>query len=217
MKGEQIMTPSPLLFFNLGCEHSYQLLSLKQLTLKSVTIMALVGASRTSELAALNLWFQSAGLEGVTFCLPSLMKKRKVGTPPRKVCFFLAFPHNMLLCVWSNASKNMKVMIFVIIQAVLGFFCLMWSLMGQHSLREEPTGLKWWWQKWESTFLDFQPILSGEASATAAAVQAIPFPNILRTAADWAREASFQQCYYRPNKTRMWINLMLRLFWTLSW
>ena len=73
-------------------------LSLKQLSQKLVMLMALVEASRTSELGALDIRFRVFKPEGVLFRLPSLTKKRKVGAPPREI-FFGAYPPEERLCV----------------------------------------------------------------------------------------------------------------------
>jgi hypothetical protein len=78
-------------------------LSLKQLSLKLVTLMALVEASRTSEIAALDLRYRVYSPEGVTFRLPTLTKKRTTGAPPRQL-FFGGFPPDERLCV----SKCLK-------------------------------------------------------------------------------------------------------------
>ena len=75
-------------------------LSLKQLTQKLITLMALVQASRTSELVALDLRFRVFRPEGVSFRLPTLTKKRKVGAPPREL-FFGGYPEDDRLCVVS--------------------------------------------------------------------------------------------------------------------
>lgn len=73
-------------------------LSLKQLTLKLCMLMALVVASRSSELAALDLRFRVFSPDGVTFRLPTLTKKRKAGAPPKKL-FFGGFKEDAALCV----------------------------------------------------------------------------------------------------------------------
>ena len=78
-------------------------LSLKQLSLRLVTLMALVEASRTSEIAALDLRYRVYSPEGVTFRLPTLTKKRTTGAPPRQL-FFGGFPPDERLCV----SKCLK-------------------------------------------------------------------------------------------------------------
>ena len=73
-------------------------LSLKSLSGKLCLLMALVAASRTSELQALDLRFRVFKPEGVLFKLASLTKKRKVGAP-LKECFFGAFKEDGCLCV----------------------------------------------------------------------------------------------------------------------
>ena len=73
-------------------------LSLKQLTMKLVLVMALVQACRASELAALDLKYRVYRPEGVAFSLGTLTKKRKAGSPPNQM-FFGAFPEDERLCV----------------------------------------------------------------------------------------------------------------------
>jgi len=59
--------------------------------------MALVEASRSSELQALDLRFRVYKPEGVTFRIPSLTKKRVTGAPPKEF-FFASFPANSVIC-----------------------------------------------------------------------------------------------------------------------
>ena len=80
---------------NLGSNES---LSLKQLSQKLVVLMALVEASRTSELKALDMRFRVYKPNGVGFKLASLTKKRTPGLPPKEL-FFGAFPDDKRLCV----------------------------------------------------------------------------------------------------------------------
>ena len=77
---------------------SNESLSLKQLSQKLVVLMALVEASRTSELKALDMWFRVYKPNGVMFKLASLTKKRTPGLPPKEL-FFGAFPDDKRLCV----------------------------------------------------------------------------------------------------------------------
>ena len=60
--------------------------------------MAIVEASRVSELQALDLRYRSYHPEGVLFQLPTLGKKRIVGAPPKQLMFG-AFPSDGRLCV----------------------------------------------------------------------------------------------------------------------
>lgn len=71
--------------------------SLRTLSQKTALLMSLVGASRTSQLQALDLRFRVFKPEGVIFKLPSLTKKRIPGAPPREL-FFASFPSNPKIC-----------------------------------------------------------------------------------------------------------------------
>ena len=73
-------------------------LSLKLLSGKLALLMALVSASRSSELQSLDLRFRIFKPEGVLFKLACLTKKRKLGAP-LKECFFGAFQGDKMLCV----------------------------------------------------------------------------------------------------------------------
>ena len=73
-------------------------LSLRALSKKLALLMALMDASRTSELQALDLRFRRFRPEGVYFTLAALTRKRKVGAPTKEL-FFGAFPQDHTLCV----------------------------------------------------------------------------------------------------------------------
>ncbi len=60
--------------------------------------MALIEASMTSELKALDIRFRTYKPNGVTFRLVSLTKKRTPGLPLKEL-FFGAFPGNDRLCM----------------------------------------------------------------------------------------------------------------------
>lgn len=60
--------------------------------------MALVVASRPLELAALDLRLRIVSPDGVSFQLPMLTKKRRVGTPPHKI-FIGTFPQDKRHCI----------------------------------------------------------------------------------------------------------------------
>ena len=82
-------------------------LKLKQLSGKLVMLMALVEASRSSELAALDFRFCVARPEGVTFKLPSLTKRRNPGTPPKELLFG-AFVEDPDLCIVKSLEAYKK-------------------------------------------------------------------------------------------------------------
>ena len=77
-------------------------LSLKTLSLKLAMLMALTEASRTSELAALDIRFRKFTPEGVQFTLAKLTKKRTPGMAPKTGRSLVHIP-KITACVWYNA------------------------------------------------------------------------------------------------------------------
>ena len=77
---------------------SFSKLTLKVFGQKLALLMALVEASRSSELHALDVRYRVFKPEGVLFSLPTLTKKRVCGAPPKQL-FFAAFPKDQNLCV----------------------------------------------------------------------------------------------------------------------
>ena len=73
-------------------------LKLRDLSRKLALLMAMVEASRSSELQALDLRYRVFSPDAVSFRLRSLTKKRVVGAPPKEVVFG-AFPEDSQLCV----------------------------------------------------------------------------------------------------------------------
>ena len=65
---------------------------------QKLLLIALVQASRVSELQALELKYWTLRPEGVAFVMPTLSKKRTVEVPPKKV-MFMAYPNDSDLCV----------------------------------------------------------------------------------------------------------------------
>ena len=80
---------------------NYSKLTLKVLGQKLALLMALVEASRSSEIHALDVRYRVFKPEGMLFSLPTLTKKRTCGAPPKQL-FFLLFPRTKI-SVWSNA------------------------------------------------------------------------------------------------------------------
>ena len=72
-------------------------LSLKDLSRKTVVLLALSNASRASDLTALDMRFRQFSPEGVLFQIPGLTKTRHSG-PPREV-FFAKFEEESLCLV----------------------------------------------------------------------------------------------------------------------
>ena len=71
-------------------------LSLKQISERTVMLLALANADRVSDLHALDLRYRSYRNGGVSFIVPSLTKTRRSG-PPREV-FYAQLEENTKLC-----------------------------------------------------------------------------------------------------------------------
>ena len=65
--------------------HPKESLSLKQLTLKTVALVALTSSDRAQTIHALRVDFTQFSDEGLVFVIPSILKHSKRGSPPTKV------------------------------------------------------------------------------------------------------------------------------------
>ena len=175
---------------------------MKLLSGKLVLLMALVSASRTSELQTLDLRFRLYKPEGVLFKLTNLTKKRKVGAPP-KDCFFGAFPEDKRLCV-VECLRRYK-------ERTAEF---------QQQDREIPNPLFLSYVKphrpvtsqriahWVKDMLKVAGVDTNEFSAhsvrgvstSAAMAKGVRLSDILAMA-DWSRDSTFKRFYYLPSTT----------------
>ena len=87
-------------------------LSLKNLSLKLVVLMALTSANRSSDLHALDLNFRRYTPEGVNFVLPTLTKTGRSGPP--KESFYCKFKE-VILCpvhtlqIYEQHTENLRI------------------------------------------------------------------------------------------------------------
>ena len=186
-------------------------LSLKQLSQKLALLMALVDASRISELQALDLRYRSYRPEGVVFHMPTLGKKRIVGAPPKQVMFG-AFPGDGRLCVVKNLKQYE-------------------GLTTQHREKEpgspQPLFLSyirphgpvtaqrighWLKEIMGKAGVDtavFKAHSVRGASSTAASEKGVLIEDILRTA-DWSTDSTFRRFYYRPTQDNRYAQAVLQ-------
>lgn len=73
-------------------------LSTKNLTMKLVTLIALISGQRCQTIALINLDYANVTATGVTFVIDKLTKTSKVCKPHVDVSF-TSYPHDALLCV----------------------------------------------------------------------------------------------------------------------
>ena len=73
-------------------------LTLKNLTMKLVTLISLISGQRCQTLALINLDNAYPTAQGVKFVITDLIKTRKAGKPPANI-ILESYPHDDLLCV----------------------------------------------------------------------------------------------------------------------
>ena len=185
-------------------------LSLKALSLKLAVLMALVDASRTSELAALDIRYRRFKPEGVYFTLASLTKKRTPGKTPREV-FFGAYPPNSQLCVvqclkhyeqrtkeFRGSGEGQSTKLFL-------------SYIKPHKPVTSQRIAHWIKMFLKDAGIDtsiFSAHSVRGASATAAMDKGVTLSDILHTA-DWSSDTTFRRFYYRPVKDATYAHRVL--------
>ena len=171
-------------------------LTLKQLTTKLVMLMALVQASRSSELAALDIRFRVFRPEGVSFTLPTLTKKRTPGAPPREL-FFGGFPPDSRLCIISCLRAYESITESLRKENVSRLFL---SYVKPHKPVTSQRIAHWIKSTPEAAGINteiFSAHSTRGAATTAALKHGLTIPEILKTA-DWSTESTFRKFYYRP-------------------
>ena len=171
-------------------------LTLKQLTTKLVMLMALVQASRSSELAALDIRFRVFRPEGVSFTLPTLTKKRTPGAPPREL-FFGGFPPDSRLCIISCLRAYESITEPLRKENVSRLFL---SYVKPHKPVTSQRIAHWIKSTLEAAGINteiFSAHSTRGAATTAALKHGLTIPEILKTA-DWSTESTFRKFYYRP-------------------
>lgn len=176
-------------------------LSLKQLSLKLAMLMALVEASRSSELAALDLRFRVYKPEGVFFKLPTLTKKRSPGKPPREL-FFGAFPEDVDLCVVQCLRCYEKATTSFRGPSAVDANRLFVSYVKPHKPITSQRIAHWLKATLETAGVNtgiFTAHSTRGAATSAALEKGVSVSEILQTA-DWSSESTFRKFYYRPVK-----------------
>ena len=172
-----------------------QNMSLKQLSLRTVMLLALTRPSRSADLAKLNLSGYRFSPEGVVFTPTSLAKQSR---PGREIKDFLfpRFTENEGLCpvkslmLYIEKTKDLRgdnKQLFI-------------SFIRPHNPVTSSTIARWLKQVMESAGIDtdiFKAHSVRSASTSAAAMQGVTTEDILN-AADWSTDSSFRRFYYKP-------------------
>lgn len=174
----------------------------KQLTLKLTMLMALVGANRSSELAALDLRFRQVTPFGVSFKMPTLLKKRAPGAPPKEI-FFGAYEEDKDLCV-VQCMESYELVTQQFRPANSGSADrLLLSHVKPHRPVTAERIAHWLKEVMSKAGVDtsvFKAHSVRGASTSAAKDRGMPMQDILATA-DWSKESTFRRFYYRPQNS----------------
>ena len=177
---------------------SNESLSLKQISQKLAVLMALMKASRTSELRVLDIQFRVYRPNGVVFILASLTKKRTPGLPPKEL-FFGAFPSDKCLCVVEcevlRGEGTRVPTTRVCREAVVSVIrspTQSSNISEAGPLGQGPLGGCWGPSRHSVSVLG--------ASTSATMARGVPLADILGNA-NWSRESTFRRFYERETET----------------
>jgi len=174
-------------------------LSLKNLSMKLVMLMALSNASRASDLASLDIRFQQFTPEGVKFFVPGLTKTRRSGPP--KEAFFGRF-HEKSLCpvntliLYEEKTKDLRM------STPNEPSPLLISFRKPHKPVTPASIGRWIKELLGKAGINteiFKGHSSRAASSSAAKVQGVSVAEILATAG-WSRKSTFERFYYKPSE-----------------
>jgi len=186
-------------------------LSLKDLSSKLLTLMALTSASRVSELQALDLRFHYYKPNGVLFKLATLTKKRQLGASLKEL-FFTSFSEDDNLCVvqclkhYESRTESFRV---VSPDQASPLFL---SHIQPHKPVTAQRLAHWIKDLLKAAGIDtkvFKAHSVRGASTSAAMDKGVPLSDILSTA-DWSRDTTFKRFYYRPSMDDTFATNVLR-------
>ena len=174
-------------------------LTLKDLSQKLGLLLALTAMERVSEVIAHDLRYRRYSRDGVTFHLPELTKKSKVGST-LKSSFHASFPSNPKLCVVECLKEYEK--------RTLGFRPtnpsmpnrLLLSHIKPHKPISSATLGRWLKEIISRAGIDtgiFKAHSVRGAAATSSFNMGIPLQDILNLA-DWSTDSTFRRFYYKP-------------------
>lgn len=168
--------------------------SLKQLTLKLVCLMALVSAQRAQTLSMLHIDNMENKGKKVTFTLPGLIKQSRPGHLHRKI-EFAAYPPDRRLCVCTVLKEYLaRTRRFRKDQTLFISFKHPFSAVSKDTV-----------SRWIRTVLGaagidivkFKSHSTRAAASSAAQSKFVPIKEIMNTAG-WSSEKTFQTFYSKP-------------------
>ena len=215
-KGDYFRLLSSIYHYLLEPENSYKyscilytraMSALKELSLRTVMLLALTRPSRSADISKLNLRGYRNTPEGVVFTPTALAKQAKPGRI-MKDFFFPRFIENERLCpvqsltLYIERTRELRGnndQLFI-------------SFIKPHHPVTSSTIARWLKSVMESAGIDtsvFKAHSVRSANTSAAATQGVTTEDIL-SAADWNTESSFQRFYYKPVRDTVFAKSVLK-------
>ena len=171
-------------------------LSLKDLTLKTVMLLALTRPSRSADLRSLHINLLRSSPEGIFFLPLGPAKQTKVGKMAQEY-FFPKFEENKLLCPVEAVTSYIVKTTSLRIREGKPTNQL---LIASHHPVTSSTIARWLKTMLEQAGIDttlFKAHSTRGASVSAAALSGLTTNDILQ-AADWSSDSVFRKFYYKP-------------------
>ena len=187
-------------------------LSTLQLAKKATTLLALVNADRCSDLAALDRDHAHWTPDGIEFTVTRLTKKRSARHPgpPRKV-FYASFPENNEVCPVSVLRLYIQETTEQVRNLRQPKPLFVTSRKPIHRAKPGTIG-HWIKDTLRLAGIDtevFSAHSTRGASTSWAAARGVPIGDILR-AANWSSRSTFEQFYYRPSNSTVYLRTILQ-------
>ena len=187
-----------------------QFLSLYDLTLRTVRLLALVSAQRGQSLHLLYIKLMTVTADAYIFLIMGDFKQSRKGHDNLKIALN-AFEGDVRLCILNTLT------VYLERTAVLrNSSKLFISLVKPHNAVIKDTICRWLKSAMQLAGIDidiFKPHSTRAAATSAAHRQGVPMADILSTA-DWANQAVFARFYNKPLQHRsdnQLVNAILRL------
>lgn len=174
-------------------------LSLKDLTLKTVMLLALTRPTRSADLHGLNISLLRSSPEGITF-LPSRPAKQTKAGKVAQEFFFPEFEGNPLLCPVKAVHSYIARTECLRKQEGNHVDQLLIACIKPHRPVTSPTIARWLKTLLEQAGIDtaiFKAHSTRGASVSAAAMRGVTTNDILQ-AANWSTDSVFRRFYYKP-------------------
>ena len=171
-------------------------LSLKDLTLKTVMLLALTRPSRSADLHGLNIGLSRSSPEGISFLPSKPAKQTKAGKVAQEF-FFPRFEEKPILCPVRAVGQYIKVTDPLRASNHTQLFI---AYIRPHNPVTSSTIARWLKVMLEEAGIDttiFKAHSTRGASVSAAAQKGVTTNDILQ-AADWSTDSVFRRFYYKP-------------------